>query len=224
MRNSIGAGRRYVRPPPLSAALYGQSAARQQRIGPYIGGNLGYGWGDVSNSGAKPSGVLGGLQVGYNWQNGAWVAGIEGDLQLNAADDTFAPWKFSNPWFGTVRGRIGYAFNNVLLYGTGGLAFGSLKVERAGGFSESTTSAGWTMGAGGIRDQPELVGSRISVCRSQRQKLHAHRDVEWLLVQHGSSRRELSLLIGARLRVIDPGPRARDFHCGPADPTPARAK
>ena len=116
--------------------------------GPYIGGNLGYGWGDVSNSGAKPSGVLGGLQVGYNWQNGAWVAGIEGDLQLNAADDTFAPWKFSNPWFGTVRGRIGYAFNNVLLYGTGGLAFGSLKVERAGGFSESTTSAGWTMGAG----------------------------------------------------------------------------
>ena len=47
-----------------------------------------------------------------------------------------------------MRGRIGYAFNNVLLYGTGGLAFGSLKVERAGGFSESTTSAGWTMGAG----------------------------------------------------------------------------
>ncbi|NGX98154.1 MAG: porin family protein [Candidatus Afipia apatlaquensis] len=117
-------------------------------IGPYIGGNLGYGWGDVSNNGAKPSGVLGGLQAGYNWQNGAWVAGIEADLQLNSADDTFAPWKFSNPWFGTVRGRVGYAFNSILLYGTGGLAFGALKAQLPGGLSESNTSAGWTIGAG----------------------------------------------------------------------------
>ncbi|MBR2118043.1 MAG: outer membrane protein [Pseudomonadota bacterium] len=117
-------------------------------IGPYIGGNLGYGWGDVSNNGAKPSGVLGGLQAGYNWQNGAWVAGIEADLQLNSADDTFAPWKFSNPWFGTVRGRVGYAFNSVLLYGTGGLAFGALKAQLPGGLSETNTSAGWTIGAG----------------------------------------------------------------------------
>ena len=117
-------------------------------IGPYIGGNLGYGWGDVSNNGAKPSGVLGGLQAGYNWQNGAWVAGIEADLQLNSADDTFAPWKFSNPWFGTVRSRVGYAFNSVLLYGTGGLAFGALKAQLPGGLSETNTSAGWTIGAG----------------------------------------------------------------------------
>lgn len=116
-------------------------------MGPYIGGNLGYGWGDVSNNGARPSGVLGGLQAGYNYQSGQLVLGIEGDLQLNSADDTFAPWKFSNPWFGTVRGRLGYAFNNILLYGTGGLAFGSLKVE-SGGFSESQTSAGWTAGVG----------------------------------------------------------------------------
>lgn len=117
-------------------------------IGPYIGGNLGYGWGDVSNNSAKPSGVLGGLQAGYNWQNGAWVAGIEADLQLSSADDTFAPWKFSNPWFGTVRGRVGYAFNSILLYGTGGLAFGALKAQLPGGLSESNTSAGWTIGAG----------------------------------------------------------------------------
>lgn len=116
-------------------------------MGPYIGGNLGYGWGEVSNNGARPSGVLGGLQAGYNWQSGALVLGIEGDLQLNSADDTFATWKFSNPWFGTVRGRVGYAFNNILLYGTGGLAFGTLRAEN-GGFSESKTSAGWTAGVG----------------------------------------------------------------------------
>jgi outer membrane immunogenic protein len=117
-------------------------------MGPYVGGNLGYGWGEVSNNGANPSGVLGGLQAGYNYQSGQLVLGIEGDIQLSGADDTFAAWKFSNPWFGTLRGRLGYAFNNVLLYGTGGLAFGTLKAETPGGLSESHTSAGWTAGIG----------------------------------------------------------------------------
>ncbi|CAN5466773.1 porin family protein [soil metagenome] len=157
---AIVAAATYATVSAQAADMYGRRPYAQQQpytvsqplanswIGPYIGGNLGYGWGDVSNNGAKPSGVLGGLQAGYNWQNGAWVAGIEGDLQLNSSDDTFAPWKFSNPWFGTVRGRVGYAFNNILLYGTGGLAFGSLKAQLPGGFSESNTSAGWTVGAG----------------------------------------------------------------------------
>ena len=69
--------------------------------------------------------------------------GLEGDLQANGADDTFAPWKFSNPWFGTARGRVGYAFNNVLFYGTGGLAFGELKGETFG-LSESHTTVSYT--------------------------------------------------------------------------------
>jgi outer membrane immunogenic protein len=115
--------------------------------GPYLGGNLGYNWGTVDHNPTKPSGLLGGVQGGYNWQNGALVFGVEGDLQANGADDTFAPWKFSNPWFGTIRGRVGYAFNNILIYGTGGLAFGSLRVDTLG-LSESHTSAGWTAGVG----------------------------------------------------------------------------
>jgi outer membrane immunogenic protein len=116
--------------------------------GPYLGGNLGYAWGSVDNNPTKPSGISGGVQAGYNWQNGSpWVFGIEGDIQATGADDTFAPWKFSNPWFGTVRGRVGYAFNNVLFYGTGGLAFGELRAETFG-LSESHTNAGWTLGAG----------------------------------------------------------------------------
>jgi outer membrane immunogenic protein len=115
--------------------------------GPYLGANLGYGWGSVSNSGTKPDGFLGGVQAGYNWQSGAWVFGIEGDIQANGADDTFAPYKFSNPWFGTVRGRVGYAVNNVLFYGTGGLAFGELRGETFG-LSESHTGVGWTAGVG----------------------------------------------------------------------------
>ena len=91
--------------------------------GPYLGGNLGYDWGSVGNNPTKPSGFVGGIQGGYNWQTGPWVFGVEGDLELTGADDTFAPWKFSNPWFGTVRGRAGYAFSNILFYATGGSGF-----------------------------------------------------------------------------------------------------
>jgi outer membrane immunogenic protein len=115
--------------------------------GPYLGGNLGYEWGSVSNNVTKPSGLVGGIQGGYNFQNGPWVFGIEGDLELTGANDTFAPWKFSNPWFGTVRGRAGYAFNNILFYGTAGLAFGELRGETFG-LAQSHTSAGWALGVG----------------------------------------------------------------------------
>jgi outer membrane immunogenic protein len=118
-------------------------------LGPYLGGNIGYAWGSVDNNPAKPSGFVGGVQGGYNWRlNPSWVFGVEGDIQVTGADQTFAPWKFSNPWFGTVRGRIGYTFdNNVLFYGTGGLAFGELRGETFG-LSESHNNAGWTAGVG----------------------------------------------------------------------------
>jgi outer membrane immunogenic protein len=116
--------------------------------GPYLGGNLGYEWGSVDNNLTRPSGFEGGVQAGYNWQQGSpWVFGVEGDIQATGADDTFAPWKFSNPWFGTVRGRAGYAVNNVLFYGTAGLAFGELRGETFG-LSETHTNAGWTAGFG----------------------------------------------------------------------------
>jgi outer membrane immunogenic protein len=115
--------------------------------GPYLGGNLGYEWGSVDNNPTKPSGFVLGAQAGYNWQTGPWVFGVEGDIEVTGADDTFASWKFSNPWFGTVRGRGGYAFSNVLFYATAGLAFGELRGETFG-LSESHTNAGWTAGVG----------------------------------------------------------------------------
>jgi len=115
--------------------------------GPYLGGNLGYAWGSVDNNPSKPSGFAGGVQAGYNWQSGPIVFGVEGDIQASGADNTFAPWKFSNPWFGTVRGRVGYAFNNILFYGTGGLAFGALRGDTFG-LSQTSTSAGWALGLG----------------------------------------------------------------------------
>jgi outer membrane immunogenic protein len=115
--------------------------------GPYLDGQLGYQWGNATNNPARPSGIAGGVRVEYNWQAGSFVLGAEADLNISAAQDRFANWKFSNPWFGTVRGRVGYAFSNVLVYGTLGLAVGGGRVE-LGGASESRTHTGWTAGAG----------------------------------------------------------------------------
>ena len=115
--------------------------------GLYAGLNIGYTWGKVSDSSISPSGIAGGGQFGYNWQSSQFVFGGEADIQYSSADDTFAPYKFSNPWFGTLRGRAGYAFNNVLFFGTGGLAFGELRGETFGR-AEQHTTAGWTLGFG----------------------------------------------------------------------------
>ncbi len=115
--------------------------------GPYVGGNLGYQWGNTIRNPTSPWGIAGGVQGGYNWQTGAFVFGAEADLAASAARDTFAPWKFANPWFGTLRGRVGYGFNNVLIYATLGFAFGGGEAT-VGGVSESKTHAGWAAGGG----------------------------------------------------------------------------
>src|ERR1700756_96758 len=106
-RQAQGADLSYA---PRSAYTVNQPLNAFSWAGPYLGGNLGYDWGTVSNNVTKPSGLSGGVEGGYNFQSGSWVFGVEGDLELTGANDTFAPWKFSNPWFGTVRGRVGYAF------------------------------------------------------------------------------------------------------------------
>lgn len=122
-------------------------------LGPYFGANIGYQW--TSNGGGPDSsgftdsmsGVTGGIQGGYNWQNGPWVYGIEADFNLSSASGTFANYQFSNPWFGTLRGRAGYAINSVFLYGTAGLAFG-ISTLASGGLSDTSAHVGWTVGAG----------------------------------------------------------------------------
>jgi outer membrane immunogenic protein len=144
--------------PAAAADLYGRRPGPAYAAAPfsgynwngvYVGANLGYQWGKVTNWGpsTEPSGVMGGGQIGANWQFGTWVLGLEADIQGSGASDTFAGYKFSNPWFGTVRGRGGYAMNNVLLYVTGGLAYGGGTVD-FGLNSESQTHFGWTIGAG----------------------------------------------------------------------------
>jgi outer membrane immunogenic protein len=121
----------------------------------------------------------GGVQAGYNWQTGPWVFGVEGDIQATGADDTFAPWKFSNPWFGTVRGRVGYAFNNIMFFGTGGLAFGELRGETFG-LSESHTKAGWTVGAGAEFGLSQNWSAKIEYLYVDLANSNYHRRIERL--------------------------------------------
>ena len=129
-------------PPPARLGVYSWT-------GPYVGANLGYLWGTTTNNGTEPSGVQGGLQAGYNWQYGQFVFGGETDIQFTGADDTFAAWKFSNPWFGTLRARAGIALNNVLFYGTAGFAYGRVRGENLVlGVTEGKVHGGWVLGGG----------------------------------------------------------------------------
>jgi outer membrane immunogenic protein len=162
----------------------------------YIGGNVGYGWGDgktdfsflptpldfgIANAtlDTKSKGALGGAQIGYNWQMGSLVTGFEVDIQGSGIKgkagpthpldvDTGLPLAFAVltanhelSWFGTVRGRLGFAVTpDLLLYGTAGLAYGQTKASANADESAeigrdpfranvSKTKAGWAAGAGG---------------------------------------------------------------------------
>jgi outer membrane immunogenic protein len=124
----------------------------------YVGLNGGYGWGQSNWNGVggnfqvSPKGWLGGGTLGYNLQTGAWVWGIEGDIDymdLNGTAGTAfcATCTFKDTWLGTIRGRIGYSFDRLLPYLTGGWAYGNMYMTANGG-SASGTKQGWTAGAG----------------------------------------------------------------------------
>ena len=115
--------------------------------GPYLGGNLGYAWGIVDNNPTKPSGFAGGVQAGYNWQNGPVGVRHRRRYPGKRRRRNLCAVEILQSLVRHLRGRVGYAFNNVMFYGTGGLAFGELRATTFG-LSESHTNAGWTLGVG----------------------------------------------------------------------------
>jgi outer membrane immunogenic protein len=166
----------------------------------YFGLNVGYGWGNADTHfdplpdpatffllqpqthDAEPGGVVGGGQIGFNWQWNKWfVVGAEADFQGSDMDgsktvsplfdinggmppdqlDSFLSTHQRTDWFGTVRGRIGFTpVCRLLIYGTGGLAYGDVHYAADTFYTFSTptvlthpvsfdrTSAGWTVGGG----------------------------------------------------------------------------
>ncbi|MFZ0846157.1 MAG: outer membrane protein [Pseudolabrys sp.] len=143
------------RPMPAKAPAYVQA---YNWTGGYVGINGGYGFGRSDTSipfatgGFNTSGGVVGGTVGYNWQMGQTVFGLEGDLDWthirgNAACG-IANCETRNDWLGTARGRLGYAFDRFLPFVTGGAAFGDIKNTISTVGSSTANKAGWTVGGG----------------------------------------------------------------------------
>ncbi len=174
-------------PMPYKAAprVVAAAPAVYNWTGFYAGVNLGGGWVDNDNTGtlnalvggggvfvanaatlASFSGIVGGGQIGYNWQTGHLVFGLEADIDGSSASGntsvgcgvagctiTGTPKVDA---FGTFRGRVGYAQDNWLFYVTGGFAWqhvaNTVTDTGVGGsatvFSASATQGGYVIGVG----------------------------------------------------------------------------
>ena len=153
----------------------GASAGPWNWAGLYAGVNYGGGAGTASQSDSllgdrgtyDVSGTIAGATAGYNWQRNRVVFGIEGDIDYSrikgaTSGTAAAPCSFGVSlincdtrlnWLGTARVRVGYAWDRLLPYVTGGLAVGSLQSSEGDlqsllTGSGSVTRAGWTAGAG----------------------------------------------------------------------------
>jgi outer membrane immunogenic protein len=134
----------------------------------YAGINGGYAWGQSSwsdsavgaDSGSfNTSGGLVGGQLGYNWQTGAVVLGIETDADWMGVKGSTAglggvcaldgggQCQTQQSWVGTTRARVGYAFDRWLPYVTGGVAYGNIQAVQPTG-TTTNTNVGWTAGGG----------------------------------------------------------------------------
>lgn len=138
--------------------------------GVYLGGDIGYAWGTDRVSAlfdaisSSPQGVVGGGHIGYNYQINQFVLGLEGDVQgANFRNNIVGPFTgtayYTNvPIQGSVRGRLGFAWDRTLFYVTGGAAFADVDHSYYGGlvtaglpfgyFNRSSARVGWTVGAG----------------------------------------------------------------------------
>jgi len=127
----------------------------------YLGINGGFAFGESNWSSPPPAtgnfstdGFLIGGTVGGNYQWGQFVLGIEADGDWQNVNGTTYNTCGSygcttqSDWLATVRGRVGYAWDRILFYGTGGAAFGDLQAAAGGAPFSSSTQTGWTAGAG----------------------------------------------------------------------------
>jgi outer membrane immunogenic protein len=140
---------------PTKAAMYEPPFTW---TGAYVGiyGGGGFGRSNFSaplaSGGFDLSGAVAGGTLGYNYQMGQAVLGIEGDGGWSniRGSSTCAglSCETRNDWLATVRGRLGYAAGRFMPYVTGGAAFGNIKTSVATLGSTDTTRTGWTAGGG----------------------------------------------------------------------------
>jgi outer membrane immunogenic protein len=151
-------------PPPVYKGVR-SVVAYYNWTGFYAGINGGYGWGtsnwsDPPGTSVKPKGGLFGGTLGYNYQVGSLVYGLEGDFDWSGVKGSvdcvpaLVRCEAQNRWLATFRGRVGYAFDRWLPYITGGGAYGSVRATATDLLtgidlaSASKSKLGWTFGAG----------------------------------------------------------------------------
>jgi len=140
---------------PVAAPVYMPPAFSW--TGFYVGANAGYGWGNVNANGwanvGDLDGFVGGGQVGYNYQMGQFVLGLEADLQGAdlSSGNNLGLLNVKTDYFGTVRARVGVAFDRFMPYITGGWAYGNVKTSIPGiGFSSDRSHTGGYAVGGGL--------------------------------------------------------------------------
>jgi len=159
---------------PVKAPVYKAPpvVAAYNWTGCYVGANLGGTWGRSNeeipgypaNFDISMAGVTGGGQLGCNYMFAPhWVVGLEGDFDgTSLRGDELTTGSFGERyyerwnWTASVRGRLGYAWDNWLVYATGGAAWANLDSAYFGGYttgapassSVSGTHSGWTVGGG----------------------------------------------------------------------------
>jgi outer membrane immunogenic protein len=136
--------------------------------GAYVGAAIGYGWGDHTltefddlggpatfTQDYDSDGFIGGVFAGYNWQSSQFVYGIEGDIEYTDIDGGFTINGDGSTvdvgFQGSLRARVGVAFDRFMVYGTGGVAFADIDYELFDvGDTEAfgDTAVGWTIGGG----------------------------------------------------------------------------
>jgi outer membrane immunogenic protein len=155
-------------PPPRAPATYVPAPAPYYNWGGiYFGVNGGGVFGNsawnvpapgVATGNFTTTGFLVGGTLGANFQAGAFVFGVEGDFDWdNLSGNTsagscgiapIASCTTAQNYLGTARARVGYAWDRILLYGTGGGAFGNIKASATGTGNSNSNNFGWTAGAG----------------------------------------------------------------------------
>ena len=139
---------------PIAAPVYMPPAFTW--TGFYVGANAGYGWGNVNANGwanvGDLDGFVGGGQVGYNYQMGQFVVGLEADLQGAdlSSGNNLGLLNVKTDYFGTVRARVGVAFDRFMPYITGGWAYGNVKssIPAIGFSSDRSHTGGFAVGGG----------------------------------------------------------------------------
>ncbi|HLH12411.1 MAG TPA: outer membrane protein [Methylovirgula sp.] len=141
--------------------------------GPYIGGQVGYQWGTsdpfftsklapgtiLTGNNYSNQGVVGGGHIGFNYQVSQFVFGFEADAEGTSYKGSgvqfvCGPTCVSSTRInaeGSVRGRLGWAWDRILFYGTGGAAFASIRNTFSDPFGldlHTFSRAGWTVGGG----------------------------------------------------------------------------